>query len=192
MLAVAYKELEKCKNNGTIPYGANLIFATLLEKDLKSIVKIEYAKEWLTILQQQLDAGIIALDANDTDYLSYLNFQFELLTIPSVSVYDSVNATTSKFYQLLCKYNIIPADREHERFIDNELTLNQFLNSVFCATKIQPAYLEIAKIIFSINNLNLRNNLAHCNFGYLNYHTSCVGALLYGMFSMISTRVCLN
>ncbi|MEA4853503.1 MAG: hypothetical protein VB082_04395 [Christensenella sp.] len=192
MLIVAYKELEKCKNDGTVPYGANLIFATLLEKDLKAIVKIEYAKDWLSTLQQQIDAGQVVFDANDRDYFTYLNFQFELSTTESTSVYDSVKATTSEFYQFLCKYNIVPADKNHKRFINNELTLNQFLGSTFCIAKIQPAYLAITKRLFSTGCLNLRNNLAHCNFGYLNYHTSCVGALLYGLFSMISTRRCLN
>lgn len=192
MLTVAYKELEKSKKDCTVPYGANLIFATLLEKDLKGIVKMECAKEWLTILQQEIDSGHIALDANDTDYLCYLAFQFELSKKPSSSVYDSVKATTSEFYQFLCKYSIISADKNHEKFINNEFTLNQFLNSAFCVSKIEPAYLEIAKMLFSTSCLNLRNNLAHCNFGYLNYHTSCVGALLYGLFSMISTGVCIN
>ena len=192
MLIVGYNELVKCSNDGTVPYGANLIFATLLENHLKAIVKNEYAKDWLAMLQRKIDSGQEVLDANDKDYFAYLNSQYELSNIESTSVYDSVKATTSEFYQFLCKYDIIPADRIYEQFINNELTLNPFLNSEFCIAKIQPAYLEITKRLFSTNCLNLRNNLAHCNFGYLNYQTCCVGALLYGLLLMILTGNCLT
>lgn len=184
----AYQELILCKQHNIPSYGANLIFATLLEKDLKTVIKREYVKDWLKELQKKIKNGSITfLTEADNELFTYLLFEYEIETYRSPIVYDSVKATTEGLYDLLLKYNIINEDKNKEKLVKNQYTLNQFLKSEF-SSKIEPSYLEVIKILFGKDNLNLRNNLAHCNFGYLNYHTITVGSLLYLLFYMLSNK----
>lgn len=186
----AYQELILCKSYNIPPYGANLIFATLLEKDLKTVIKREYVKDWLKELQNKIKSGSITfLTEADKELFTYLLFEYEVETSRSPIVYDSVKATTEGLYDLLLKYNIINEDKgkNKEKLVKNKYTLNQFLQSEF-SSKIEPPYLKVIKILFGNDNLNLRNDLAHCNFGYFNYHTITVGSLLYLLFDMLSNK----
>lgn len=193
MFLTAYNDLLICKSTDITPYGANLIFATLLEKDLKSVVKNVCAREWLTALNQAIQNGTLALTPCEADLFAFLLYNYELTANPCGISFDSVRATTTAFYDLLTKYSIIvTTDKEAEKLLLNKFTLNPFINSTIFHSKVEAPYIQLVKLLFGIDNLNLRNNLAHCNFGYLNYHTKCVTAMLYSLMSMISDGHCLK
>lgn len=193
MLLTAYNDLLNCKVTNKTPYGANLIFATILEKDMKSVVKIACAREWLIALNQAIQNGIVTLSPSEADLFAFLLYDYGLTTTPCNIIFDSVIATTTAFYDLLIKYTIIrTTDKEAENLLLNKFTLNQFLNTTISQSKIEAPFIELVKLLFGSSNLNLRNNLAHCNFGYLNYHTICVAALLYSLISMVSDGQCLK
>lgn len=193
MLVRGYEELIRCKVNGTIPYGANLIFATLLESNLKSLIKVEFTKKSLQRIEEKINSGDIVLTDYETRYLDFLLYEYDLSNIRSSIQFEGVKATTQELYKLLIKYNIIePQDNEAERLIQNTCTLNQLLGSTICAEIVEPTYLALIKMLFNTKKLNLRNNLAHCNYGYMNYHTLNVAALLYLLVSMTGNRQCLK
>lgn len=192
MFLTAYSELEMCKASMKVPYGANLIFTTLLEKDLKLIIKNKCAREWLSALEKKIQSGTTTLSADEMDYFEFLRYNYELTATPSYHAYDGVVATTTAFYDLLINQSIIgSADTESKNLLLDQYTLNQFLNANIAQTKIEPPYLELIKLLFGTKKLNLKNNLAHCNYGYLNYHTICVAALMFLLFNMVSSEQCL-
>ena len=192
MFITAYNELVLCKADHKVPYGSNLIFATLLENALKAVVKFACSREWLTALNQAIQSGTLVLKPDEDDLFAFLLQNYELTKTPCGVMFDSVVATTTAFYNLLIKYEVLATtDKEAEKLLLNKFTLNPFLNSTICQSKIEAPYLQLVKLLFGVGNLNLRNNLAHCNYGYLNYHTICVAALLYSLMSMLSNGQCL-
>lgn len=193
MFLAAYNELVFCKADNKVPYGSNLIFATLLENDLKTVVKIAYSRECLTALNQVINIEALILTPDEADLLAFLINYYELSTTPCGVMFDGIVATTTAFYNLLVKYAIIvPTDMEAKKLLLNKFTLNPFLNSPICKSKIDASFLQLIKLLFDTDKLNLRNNLAHCNYGYLNYHTICVASLLYSLMSMLSNGHCLK
>jgi len=65
------------------------------------------------------------------------------------------------------------------------------LNTSDRETYLQEKISQINKLLFGTKKLNLRSNLANCNFGYLNYNTICVAALMFSLFEMVSLDKCL-
>lgn len=194
MFTTAYNELTNYKLEKKTPYGANLIFATLFEKELKAAVKFKYAREWLTTLKQDVQTGKIELSSNETDLFIFLLHEYELSTTQCSVKFDKVEATTTSLYDLLLKYTSISSsksNKEAQQLLLNKYTLNNFLNSRICKSKIEIPFLEFSKLLFGNENLNLRNNLAHCNYGYLNYHTICVTTLLYFLLDMVIKKQCI-
>ncbi len=148
----------------------------------------------MTILQQKVQTGKIDLSSNETDLFIFLLHEYELSTTPCSVKFDKVEATTTALYDLLLKYTIITSSKsnnEAQQLLLNKYTLNNFLNSKICKSKIEIPYLKLAKLLFGVKNLNLRNNLAHCNYGYFDYHRICVTSLLYFLLDMIIKKQCL-
>lgn len=62
------------------------------------------------------------------------------------------------------KYNILPEDKDMKCIFCTEgMMLNQILKSKFAKDVIAPEYMSLLNFIFLRDNLNLRNNIAHCN-----------------------------
>lgn len=191
MFKRAYNELIMCKNNGLIPaYGATLIFATLFEKDIKSHVKSVYVKQHLVTLKNKISAGNATLTPTENDLLDFLQYQYEIIPQRTTStVYDGITATTTMLYDLLVKYNIIsPNDAEMKNLICNKLTLNQLFRSQLFANITDVRFLNFVTMLFGTTNVNLRNDLAHCNFDYKNYYSIHIAALLFVLFTMVSNE----
>jgi len=187
MFLKAYRELEDCKATNGRAYGATLILATLLEKDLKTRIKFLYAQEYLKAINNQVANGGLTLTHDEADLVAYLNVYYELSNSPSNAIYDSVYATTSAFYKLLEKHLIInPLDSEVRKMLLDKFTLNPFLDSKLYQAKVDPRFVRITQLLFNGDKLNLSNNLAHCNFGYINYYNLSITALLYSLYYMVS------
>ena len=189
MFLSAYDELIRCKNDNLKPaYGATLIFATLIEKDIKEHTKRICAKKYIVDLKTEIDAGRITLTADENKLFDFLQFQYGI--IPSritTANFDPIIACSQMQYDLLAKYNIISSnDRKIEDLLCNKITLNQLLQ---CQTFINIAdtrFVTFATLLFGTGNVNLRNNLAHCNTTYSNYYSIHVTALLFALFTMVS------
>lgn len=194
MLSHAYNELVTHKINKmnygeTVPaYGATLIFATLFESELKTHTRIYYTKKYLSQLKTKMDSSAITLTEDEFDLFKFLSFRFNMVDSASNKYYDAITALDSQ-YQLLVKYNIINAsDREIKDILLGNATLNKFLNNNYFKDITDERFWNIVSILFNVDKLNLRNNLAHCNFERMNYYSLGVTALLYVMVCMVSNE----
>lgn len=188
MFISAYNELINSKNNNLASnYGSTLIFATLFEKDIKEHTKVIYAKQYLNLLKNEITAGNITLTDDEKNLFDFLQYQYELIDIRKTTVYfDSVKATTEMQYQLFKKYNIISNDANIEKLLCNKFTLTPFLRSSLFKDIVDDRFEKILSLVFEPSNLNLRNNLAHCNFTYINYYSIYITALIFMLFTMVA------
>lgn len=188
MLIHAYGELLVRKKTTGKAYGATLIFATLFEKDLKEHTKQIYAKQYLIQLKNETDAGRITLSAVENKLFDFLQYHYGMIKQQATTAqFDSVVACTQMQYDLYAKYGIIPSnDRTIKRMLCNELTLNQLIQSSLFQNIADDRFVKLISRLFGIQNLNLRNNLAHCNFTYINYYSIHVTALLFVLFTMVA------
>ena len=191
MFKIAYSELSNSKaTEDTKPaYGATLILATLLEKELKLKFKISCMQKCLKKLDINiLQSNTVINDPIDEDLINYLKKQYN--DDNSVVVnhkYNSVEATTNLAYDLFSRHNSIDSSIDDiDRILKNEITLNQALRNNTFKNLCEPPIYEIMCYLFGTKELNLRNNLAHCNFTYINYYNKNVTALLYILFVIIS------
>ena len=188
MFVHAYNELINSKNNNSIqPYGATLIFATLFEKDIKEHTKIIYAKQYLNLLKAEITAGNIVLTSDENDLFDFLQYQYDMISNRTTTAYfDSVKATSEMQYALLKKYNIVTNDSNIKKLLCNKFTLTPFLSSSLFKDIADDRFTKIVSLVFEPSNLNLRNNLAHCNFTYMNYYAIYITALLFLLFTMVA------
>lgn len=192
MFIRAYNELCYCASSENISpaYGATLIFATLFEKDLKTYTKQYYVKKYLSQLLDDIKNNNCQIQTQDLDLFEFLLYNFELSTVNNSKViFDGITATTTKLYDFLLRYNLIVTKNDNLRLlIQNKITLTRFLRSKEFLDIADHRFAEIVKILFESKELNLRNNLAHCNFDYQNYYSLQTTALLYVLFTMISNN----
>lgn len=192
MFMKAYNELCYCASseNMSPAYGATLIFATLFEKDLKTYTKQYYVKQYLSQLLKDIKNNNLQIQTQDSDLFEFLLYNFELSTVNNSKViFDGITATTTKLYDFLLRYNLITPQNDNLRLlIQNKITLTPFLRSKEFLDIADNRFVQIVKILFEPQELNLRNNLAHCNFDYQNYYSLQTTALLYVLFTMISNE----
>lgn len=188
MFVQAYRQLIYSKNNGLSPaYGATLILATLFEKEIKEHTKRIYAKQYINSLKNEISVGNIALTSQENDLLDFLQYQYEMISHRTTTTcFDSVQATSNMLYSLLEKYNIISNDPNIKKLLCDKFTLTPFIRSSLFKNIADDRFVEIVSILFDSSELNLRNNLAHCNFTYINYYSIYITALLYLLFTMVA------
>lgn len=188
MFIHAYDELINSRNNGLSPaYGATLILATLFEKDIKEHTKRIYAKQYLNSLKQEISAGNIVLTPQENDLFDFLQHQYKMIFHRTTTAYfDSVQAMSDMQYALLRKYNIVSNDSNIKNLLCNKFTLTPFIRSSLFTDIADDRFVKIVTLLFDASNLNLRNNLAHCNFTYMNYYSIHITALLLLLFTMVA------
>lgn len=191
MIMCAYQELSKHKlmkiNNGSSEpaYGATLIFVTLFERELKLRTRLIYSKKFLLELKKRMDSSKITLTEDEMDLFKYLSYSFGISHSKSTNFYDA-NAALKLQYEMFKKYNIIESKDEKIRAIlCEESTLNDLLNNKYFKKITDIRFYKIVSIIFGTKKLNLRNNLAHCNFERMNYYRLSVTALLYILLHIV-------
>lgn len=188
MFTSAYNELINSKNNNLDSnYGSTLIFTTLFEKDIKEHTKVIYAKQYLNLLKTEIATENIVLTTDENNLLDFLQYHYGMIDGRKTTVrFDSVKATTEMQYRLLKKYSIIPHDENIEKLLCNKFTLTPFLRSSLFKDIADDRFHKIVSLAFDPLNLNLRNNLAHCNFTYMNYYSLYITALMYVLFTMVA------
>lgn len=189
MFLHAYNELVACKNNGCVPaYGATLILATLFEKDIKDHTKRIYAKKYLTALKAEIDSGIITLAPIENALFDFLQYQYDIITQRTTNTqFDGVYSSTKMQYELYKKYGIVSSNNSDiEKLLCNKLTLNQLIQSQLFKDIADERFVEFVSMLFGTTKLNLRNNMAHCNFTYGNYYSIYITVLLFVLFTMVA------
>lgn len=189
MLKAAYYELHsiKQKNSQQPAYGATLILATLFESEIKLKFKNISARECLKKIQLKMSQGEVAdMTKSDIELLNYLNSNYYINFDNVVtSKYDNIVATTNLMVDLFEKNNCMGLIDNSKRLFLNKMTLNEMLNNkYFKSICVEPFY-RIVCYLFNVEHLNLRNNLAHCNYTYMNYYLISVTALLYILHYMV-------
>ena len=189
MFLSAYDELIRCKNDNLKPaYGATLIFATLIEKDIKEHTKRIYAKKYIVDLKTEIDAGRVTLTSDENKLFDFLQFQYGIIQSRTTTAnFNPIIACTQMQYDLLLKYNIVQAnDRDLANLLCNKITLNQLLQSQAFKDIADDRFTSFATLLFGTGTVNLRNDLAHCNTAYSNYYSIHITALLFTLFTMVS------
>lgn len=197
MFGAGYNELLMAKQYGVKnAFGATLIFTTLLERDLKTLIKLVYMEELLKELETKIALGNISLTSEDEDLYFYLRYQNEIDTKNnSTKEYESYYASRILAYNLFESNGIITTDKDFYKGIfgiKNSFTLNSLITSQKFKDKVDVRFWEIIDIMFSPGKLNLRNNLTHGNTGYQNYYHINITALMYGLYCMLSTKMILK
>lgn len=194
MMLQAYNELitqknKKAINGNAVPaYGATLIFATLFENELKTHTRLYYSQKLLSELKVKMDSSEITPNEEELDLFHFLSFRFGLVDSASDKNYDAITALKLQ-YQLLCKYNVLNVrDTTLRDILLGNITLNTLLSTKYFKDIADMRFWNIVSILFKGNKLNLRNNLAHCNFERMNYYTLSVTALLYVLVCMVSNE----
>ncbi|WP_186668814.1 DUF4209 domain-containing protein [Sporosarcina sp. BP05] len=199
MFAAGYNEFLMAKQNSMKnSFGATLIFMTLLERDLKTFIKLVYMDELLRKLETKIAQEKISFNAVDEDLYLYLRHQYKMdIENSSTKIYDSLYASSSLAYNLFESNGIIEDENKEKQFFKgifgiNPLTLNNLIVSPKFKGKVDIRFWNIIDIMFDPNKLNLRNNLTHGNNGYQNYYHINVTSLIYGIYCMISQEMILE
>jgi hypothetical protein len=188
MLCEAYGQLlYSLDTDQHFVYGATLSLITLFEHDLKLYIKTYYSKKWLIELYKKILNGDVILSNDEDKLFDFLLWNTEINKVRKYTDnFDGVVAKTTRIYDLLYKYNIIDNDNNKKNLLKDKITLTQLLKSTLCKDVIDESFHELFLYLFDSTNNNLRNNLAHCNFGYMNYYHINVTALLCGVFMLMS------
>lgn len=196
MFKEGYEQLLSVKQNN-IPkaFGGTLIFITLFEKDIKTLIKCIYIDELLNNLENEITQGNVILSTEDEDLYLYLRFQYENDTENKAQkTYENRYATTELAYQLFKSNKII---NSHSKFFKGifeveKMTLNSLITEQKFKDKIDVRYFEVIDLLFSPKKLNLRNNLAHANNGPQDYFNINITALLCKLYTMLSSGMILK
>ncbi|GEM_PF-6976101 len=187
MLKQALNDLEYRSKRSENPYGATLSLATLIERQLVDSVSQSYKKEFLKILYEQKLHGQIQLENTDDilfDFLYLTYIEEKEFTVEELK-FDVVYATTKLCFDLFLKYNIIAEKDKSSKFFKYIIAgegfygFNELLTTEEFYCKYDPRLSKCLQNIYLKKNMNLRNNLAHCSYGNLNYFDSGVSYLLY-------------
>lgn len=191
MFVNAYNEFLIAKQkNVKNAYGATLIFATLLEHDLKLRVKMIYTEKLLNELYNKISCGLVSLSEEDKDLYLNLRYKNGLDSVDnSTKIYNNLRASSSLAYELFEKNAVISEDKKFYMglFGERPFTLNELIISQKFKDIVDTRFWEIIDTMFAPSKMNLRNNLAHCNFGYENYYHINITALIYGIYLIVTT-----
>lgn len=182
MIAQGYNELVTTKRiNGSTAYGSTLIFTTVIEAELKRKFKWIVIEELVASVESRIQNGSYNPTADDIILIDCLKGHR--------TDYNSVFVFTEGADQLFTRANVYDPQHtsEQRNLMLNKTTLNQLLQSYIFSLKAEPAFLEIMKLIFGTNSLNLRNDIAHGGHTYQNYyHTAGAGLLYLLLFSVVN------
>jgi len=189
MLQSAIGELENLYDGDKPAYGATLILTTLLEENLRTSIKVLLIKDTLTEMKKRIDKGIINLNDFENKLFLYLHNQYFLRRATDIK-FDGIEASTRLSYKLFRKYKLINSSDEIKNIFMNRIVFNQLISSKIFSEKIDERYINVLEILFKVNKLNIRNNLAHCGFTYVNYYNYNVAMLLYGVLNVALCDMC--
>lgn len=160
-------------------YGSTLIFTTVLEAELKRKFKWILIDELSADVETKIRNGSYIASAEEQVLLDCLRNRR--------NDFDSVYATTVAADDLFDRAGVYTpqVSAEQKNLMKNKMTLNQLLQSNIFKVKAEPVFIEIMKLLFGTNNLNLRNDIAHGGFGYQNYYHTAGAALLYLMLNAV-------
>lgn len=181
------KEQAVQEQKPTHAYGANFIFISVFEEELKLHIERYYSKKYLLDLMKKINDGSVVLNDEEDKLFDYLCNRVEITTSRRYEIqYDSIYATGKKQYDLLNKYTDIANESSIEKLYSGSETLNKLRTKTYFTNIVDDRFTNILIYLFANNNLNLRNNLAHGNLPYFDYHDLGYTAILYVLIIMVS------
>lgn len=159
-------------------FGATLMFATILESELKRKFKSLFISEKLADLYSIIAAGNFTPNADQIELIKCLQQD------PNAKQYNAVYGTTQAAYDLFFSAGVCQSGEEKNLLL-NKTTLNQLLGYSFFQTKVEDSFLKMMQNLFGTGNLNLRNDIAHGGFGYQNYYHLAATSVLFMMATIV-------
>lgn len=184
MFATAYEELKYqkqfyCKTGMSKPaYGSTLMFATMLEAELKRKFKSILITEKISQVENSIATGAFSPNQDQAELIRCLKHE------QGAKEYNSVYGTTIATKDLFVAAGLVLTNDESDLILNNT-TLNQLLGYSFFQNKVEDEFLRVMQMLFGTGKLNLRNDLAHGGFGYKNYYHSSATSVLFFMALMV-------
>ena len=173
LLKYGYLELVQHKrNNDSSPaFGASFVFSSLIEEELKTHIKRFYAAKYLKELQDKIKNNLVVLATDEDELFDYLCYNYEICSQRRFQKeFDSIYANGTKQFELLNNYTDITNYPHINKLFDRSVTLNQLRTESYFESVVDDRFKKMLLYIFGTGNLNLRNNFAHANLTYVNYH----------------------
>lgn len=173
LLKYGYLELVNHKRIGdTSPaFGANFVFASIIEEELKTHLKRYYAIKYLKELQDKINNNEVVLNTDEDELYDYLCHNYEISSQRKYQKeFDAIYATGIKQFDLLSNYTDITNYPNIKKLFERSVTLNQLRTESYFENIVEDRFKKMMLYLFGTGNLNLRNNFAHANLTYVNYH----------------------
>lgn len=173
LLKYGYLELvnHKRNNDASPAFGASFVFASIIEEELKTRLKRYYAIKYLTKLQDKINNSEVALNTDEDELFDYLCYNYDISSQRKYQKeFDSIYATGIKQFELLSNYTDLTNYSNINKLFDRSVTLNKLRNESYFESVVDDRFKKMLLYLFGTRNLNLRNNLAHANLTYINYH----------------------
>lgn len=173
----------------THAYGANFIFVSIFEEEMKLHIERYYSKKYLGKLKQKVDDGTVTLTDEEDKLFDYLCNRVEIKTTRKHNIqFNSIYASGKQQYDLLNKYTDISTLSAISELYSGNTTLNKMRSQSYFKDIVDETFADLLTYLFGVKHLNLRNNLAHGNLAYFDYHSLGYTAILYLLITMVSNE----
>lgn len=183
MVAQGYSQLVLAKKENKNAYGASLIFATIIESELKRKFKYTILEELTNKVEQKIRNNEYTPSEDEKTLIKCLKDEED------APKYDPIFAKGKGASGLFQFANVYDADstvaKDQKELIENKTTLNKLLKYSMLESRVNQDFLKMMRLLFGTSNLNLRNDMAHGVLGYRNYYHISATSLLYFVSNII-------
>lgn len=161
-------------------YGATFILPALIERFLIIQIDSILIHNAINKITELLENKAIMLTEKEAEYYNIFKLK------GNKTFFKSENDIRTNLYAMFTKYNVIEDNDDmklmffKEYYVTKEgkkelkkLTLGSIINSQYAKSIIKKQYFKLLNILFSTNELNIRNNIAHGNNQNIDY--LCIG-----------------
>lgn len=145
-------------------YGATFIILSLLERSVLDTIYAKTIKYELLKLKTRLENKEIILTKDEEKFIETIMTVY--LENKTITAFKDIDDIKINIYELLSKYNNLKSNTKRDLkslLINRAYTLGSCLNNTYTKMFIDENILKLMKIIFDKDELNLRNDIMHCN-----------------------------
>lgn len=145
-------------------YGATMITLSLFERNIIENIKRCALKEEVKILNKMIEDKQIEIEEK---YLKYFKIAKEVyINNKIIKIFEDVDDIKYNITEMIKKYNELKSDvkKDLDKLVnDKSYTLGALLNNIYAKRNLDSDLLTLLKCMFDAKELNLRNDIMHCN-----------------------------
>lgn len=161
--------------------AATFILPSLIEHFLLASLENTVIGKWLTGISDGIKAGTISLTEEDA---AFYNHFVRMVSQGKGLLSGDKRMNMEAIWKMGTKYRVLPNDKDMKEILcgkndGRENTIGSILHSRYAKAQIRPEYFDILEYMFGVENLNIRNCIAHGNSESYDYLSIEVAAVMF-------------